>query len=129
MRIEKQLSVFLENRPGALAKMCEALARRGVNILALSISDTADYAVVRMVVNKTDEAEHVIGDSGALVVDNDVLVMEVDNKTGSLGKLAAKLSKAGINIDYAYCTAAEDQPTGVLVLRTQDPQKTLEVLS
>jgi len=129
MRIVRQLSVFLENRPGALAKMCDALAGKDVNILALSVSDTADYAVVRMIVNDPDAALEVIEDTGALVVDNDVLLIEIENRVGALGDIARKLSKAGMNIDYAYCAATSDQPKGILVLRTQDAKKTMKVLS
>jgi len=129
MRVERQLSVFLENKPGALAKMCEALAGKDINMLAISVSDTADYAVVRMILSDPDGAMHVIEDGGALVVENDVLLVDLDNRVGALGTIAGKLSEAGVNIDYLYCAAAEHQQTGVLVLRTQDPEKTMKVLS
>ena len=129
MRLENQLSVFLENKPGTLASMCDQLATSDINILALSVGDTADYAVVRLVVDKPEEAVHLLGDAGAIVVENEVLLVELDNRIGALESLAHKLSQAGINIDYAYCAAAADQPRGVLVLRTADPEKAMQVLS
>jgi len=129
MRVEKQLSVFLENQPGTLAAMCDELAKADINILAMSVSDTADYAVVRLVVNNPDEALHLLGNAGTLVVDSEVAVIEIDNQVGGLGELARKLAKAGINIEYAYCTVAANQPKGTLILRTRDPRKAIKALS
>ena len=129
MHIARQISVFLENKPGALAKMCDALAERDVNIVALSVGDTADYAVVRLLTSDPDTAVHVIGEAGTLVVECDVVVVDLENRVGSLAETARKLSRADINIDYAYGSATEDQPAGMLVLRTQDPQETLKALS
>jgi len=128
MRVDKQLSVFLENRPGTLARMCEALAEKGINLLALSVSDTVDHAVVRMVVDKPTDALHLLGSSGVLVVENDVLLMQVPNRAGALAVIANQLAENHINIEYAYCTATEDQPSGMLVLRTRDPKHALRVL-
>ena len=128
MRIEQQLSVFLENRPGTLASMCEQLAAEDINIVALSVGDTADYAVVRLVVDRPDRAVHVLGEAGTLVVENDVAVVKVDNRIGALGEMAEKLRQADINIDYAYCTAAPEQSTATLVFRTPDPQKVVAAL-
>ncbi|MHC4481514.1 MAG: ACT domain-containing protein, partial [Planctomycetota bacterium] len=64
MRQDMQLAVFLENRPGTLAKMCQALAQEGINLLALTVSDNVDHAVVRLVVDKPQEALHLLGSSG-----------------------------------------------------------------
>jgi len=128
MRVDKQLAVFLENVPGTLARMCEALAQKGVNVLALTVSDTVDHAVVRMVVDKADEALGILEEAGMLVVENDVLVAEVPNRPGALAEIAGKLADSDVNIEYAYGTAGRDQPEGTLVLRVRDPRKAIDAL-
>ena len=128
MRIDKQLSIFLENKPGTLAKICEALAEKGINLLALTVSDTVDHAVVRIVVDKPAEALHLLGASGILVVENDVVVVDVPNRPGSLAVIAKRLADSNVNIEYAYCTAPESQSAGLLVLRARDPNRALRVL-
>jgi len=128
MHIDKQLAVFLENKPGALARLCGALAERGVNLLALTVSDTVDHAVVRVVVDRPEEAAHVLGDAGMLVVESEVLVIEVPNRPGGLAAVARKLAEHDLNIEYAYCTTGPDNPSGNLVLRTHDPHRALGIL-
>lgn len=129
MRVDKQLSVFLENRPGTLAAMCECLADKGVNLLAMTVSDTVDHAVVRMVVDEPDKAIHVLGQAGTLVLTADVLVIEVPNHPGGLAQLAEQLARNHINIEYAYSTTSPEQPVGVMVLRTHDAERALQALS
>ena len=128
MRIQKQLSVFLENRPGALAKLCGTLSEVGINILALSISDTVDHAVVRLIVDNNIKALMLLEQQGLYLNEQEVVVIEVENHPGVLTEISQKLALADINIDYAYCTATKHQPQGCLVLRTDDVQRTLEVL-
>jgi hypothetical protein len=128
MRLDKQLAVFLENRPGTLARMCEALAQKGINLLALTVSDTVDHAVVRVVTDRPADALHVLGNAGMLVVETDVLLIEAPNRPGGLAELAGRLAQAGINIEYAYCTVAEDRTAAMLVLRTHDPQRAMDAL-
>ena len=128
MQVGKQLSIFLENKPGTLAKVCEALAEKGININALTVSDTVDHAVVRMVVDRPADAAHMLGASGVLVIENDVVLGEVPNRPGALALIAKRLGDHGVNIEYAYCTAALDRPTGMLVLRTRDPKRAVQVL-
>ena len=108
MHVDKQLAVFLENRPGALAAMCGTLAEAGINLLALTVSDTVDHAVIRLVTDKPDKALHLLGDAGMLVVESDVLVVELTNQPGTLGQVARKLAQNNINIEYAYCTTMTD---------------------
>src|SRR4051812_20873345 len=103
MQITKQLALFLENRPGTLARVCDALAAAKINIYAISMSDTVDHSVVRMVVSDSRKALHLFEEHGTLVVENDVLMVEGDNKPGSLAKLAHRLAAAKVNIEYAYC--------------------------
>ena len=128
IKIETQLSIFLDNRPGALARACQALAKDGINVLALSISDTIDHAVVRMVVNDAKKAAKVLEDLRIMVLSREVILMDMDNKPGVLAKVAEQLAVAGINIEYAYCTSADGQ-SGTMVLRTNDLSATIDALS
>ena len=106
-----QLAVFLSNRPGALVRVCDALADADINIHALSTSDTVDHSVVRMVVSDPTKALMLLGEAGVLALENEVLIIELDNEPGSLAAVAAALSKADVNIEYAYL-AATGNPTG-----------------
>ena len=116
MKKIKQLSLFLDNKPGVLAKICAALARKKVNLRGLSVSDGHDHAVVRMVVDDPRRAIHILGESGILVVENDVLIVNLPNATGSLGAIARRLASGNVNIEYGYCTASPDQKSAQLVL-------------
>jgi len=127
--IQPQLSVFLDNRPGMLARMCQALAKAQVNIIALSILEAVDHAVIRMVVDKSKEAEQVLANMHALVQRHDVIVMDVPNQVGTLAGIAERLSAAGINIEYAYCTSAPSPSAGSIVLRTNNFEETINALS
>lgn len=128
MEIAKQLSVFLANKPGTLAAVCEELARAQVNIFALTISDTTDHSVVRMVLSDTEKALHIFEERGVLAVQNNVLMITNDNKPGSLGAIAARLAKAKINIEYGYLATAPGARRGLLILRTSDTKKALKIL-
>jgi hypothetical protein len=128
MELVKQLSVFLENKPGTLAAVCDELAAAKINIFALTISDTVDHAVVRMVVSHTTKALHIFEERGVLVVENDVLMIENDNKPGSLARIAEKLAGAKVNIEYAYLATSPSSRKGLLILRPSNGKKALEVL-
>jgi len=129
MDIAKQLALFLANKPGTLAEVCEELAKAKVNIYALTISDTVDHSVVRMVVSDSNKALMILGEHGVLVVENDVLMIENSNKPGSLASIARKLSAAKINIEYAYLATSPNSTKGLLILRASDTKKALKVLS
>lgn len=129
MQITKQLAIFLENRPGMLARVCDALAENKINIYALSTSDTVDHTVIRMVVSNYRRAQHIFEEHGTLCIEDDVLLIEGDNKPGSLSKIAHKLATAKINIEYAYCATPPDAKKGLLVLRIADAKKALKVLN
>ena len=129
MQITKQLAIFLENRPGMLARVCDALAENKINIYAISTSDTVDHTVIRMVVSDYRRAMRVFEEHATLVVEDDVLMVEGTNKPGSLSKIAHKLAAAKINIEYAYCATPPDAKTGLLVLRVHDAKKALKVLN
>ena len=127
--IQPQLAIFMDNRPGMLARTCQALAKASINILALSILDTVDHAIVRMVVDKPKDAERVLAGMHAMVQQRDVICMDVPNEVGALAQIAERLAEAGINLEYAYCTASAAHSAGVIVLRTNDLEATINALS
>ena len=129
IHIRPQLAVFLDNRPGTLARTCQALAKSKINILALSILDTVDHAIIRMVVDRPKDAEAVLAKLPAMVQRRDVVVMEVPNQIGALADVAERLAEAGINLEYAYCTSLVSQSAGAIVLRTNDLEATINALS
>jgi hypothetical protein len=129
MQITKQLALFLENRPGMLARVCDALSAAKINIYAISSSDTVDHIVVRMVVSDPVKALYVFEEHGTLVVEDDVLMITGDNKPGSLARISHRLAAAKINIEYAYCATPPEAKKGLLILRVSDARKALKVLN
>lgn len=125
--IEKQLSIFLENKPGVLADVCKTLGEHDINVRGMSISDTVDHAVVRLIVDNPTKAIHILGDHGALVVETDVLAVKLEDTPGELGKWARKLARARINIEYAYGTSAGNEAT--IFVRVSDVRKAVKVLA
>ena len=128
IKMTKQLSVFLENRPGALTKICGILAQAKINVVALSVHDTVDHAIVRLVVDRHIKALILLEQEGLYLLEQNVLLVSLDNHPGGLAHLTQKLARADINIEYAYCTAMEQQGEGCIVLKTDEPEKTLELL-
>lgn len=128
MEIARQLSIFLANKPGTLAKVCEELARQKINIYALSISDTSDHSVIRMVVSDTQKALHLLGERGVLVVENKVLMLENANTPGTMGGIAHLLAKAKINIEYAYLASSPNHDTGLAIVRVSDTKRAMKLL-
>ena len=128
METATQLAVFLSNRPGALARVCEALAEAEINIHALAISDTVDHSVVRMVVSDPTKALMLLGERGVLALENEVLVIDTANEPGVLAKIADRLAAAKINIEYAYMATGAKSPKGLIVLRPSDVEKARQAL-
>lgn len=128
MPIEKQLSVFMENKPGRLSAICSMLADNDINIFAMSVHDTVDHAIVRLIVDHPTKALVLLEEEGVHIVTQDVVILSIDNKPGIISTIAKKLFRADINIEYAYCTANKNQDSGCLVLKTKDPEQTLEIL-
>jgi hypothetical protein len=123
-----QLAVFLANRPGALARVCEALAKAEINIHALATSDTVDHSVVRMVVSNPTKALMLLGEAGVLALESDVLMIEAENEPGILGKIAEQLAEADVNIEYAYLAASPKAAKGLIILRLSDLDKAQRAL-
>jgi hypothetical protein len=128
VKIVTQLAVFIENKPGTLAAVCDALAKEGINIWGLATSDTIDHNVVRLVVDDPDRALEIFEERGTLVVESDVLMVENRNHPGALSKIAKALSKKKINIDYAYLASHPGDVRGLLVLRVSNAKAALGAL-
>lgn len=124
-----QLALFLENRPGTLARVCDALASEKINIFAISTSDTVDHIVVRMVLSDPRRALALFEERGSLAIETEVLMIEGDNKAGSLAAIAHRLAEHSVNIEYAYCATSPGAKKGLLIVRPSDPRKALKVLN
>jgi len=129
MAIQKQLSVFLPNRPGVMGRTCSLLSEAGINILAMTVHDTVDNAVVRLIVDQPTKAILLLEQEEFFVMEQDVLVVELENRAGALARIAQSLAEADINIAYAYCTATPKQEAGCLVIRTDQLDRAQEILS
>ena len=129
MQITKQLALFLDNRPGTLARLADELAKAKINIYAISTSDTIDHTVIRLVVSDHRKALHLFEEHGTLVVDDDVLLVEGANKPGELAKIARRLSEAKVNIEYCYSATPAEARNGLMIMRVSNPSKALKALN
>jgi hypothetical protein len=127
-RVETQLSVFAENKPGRMAKICYTLGSTGVNIYSISIHDTVDHSIIRLVVDNPTKALILLEEEGLYIITQKVLVVDISNEVGALGTIATLLARADDNIEYAYCTANQNSDAAMLILKTRDAEHTLELL-
>lgn len=129
MQLTKQLAIFLDNRPGTLARVCDTLGQSGINIHAITTSDMVDHSVIRMVVSDYRKALDLFEAHSTLVVEDDVLMVEGDNTPGSLARLCHRLADAKVNIEYCYSATSPKSKRGLMILRVSNPEKALKVLS
>jgi hypothetical protein len=129
MRVETQLSMFLENRAGVLAAVTADLARHGISIRALTIANLADHAVVRLVVTEPQKALHLLGERGVLVVTSPVLALEIPDEAGMLSATARRLGRAGVNIEYAYGSSPVGGGRAAVYLHVSDLRKARAALA
>jgi len=120
MKVERktQLSVYLENRVGALADLCVLIADQSINLLAVCAIDTVEEAVLRILPADEAGARVALHASGFRVIETEVLLVELSNAPGATGDMAARLARGGVNIDYIYATAHPGEQRSLLVLRT-----------
>lgn len=127
---ERQITVVLENEPGRLATICRLLAAEGVNIMALSVIDTIEQGVVRLVTSDAARCRQVLAGAGLYLVEADVLAVAAADRPGKLAELCDALSAARINIDYAYTSTAghdADGRRGGLVFKVSNLPRAREV--
>jgi hypothetical protein len=120
MAIRTQLTVFLENKIGILARMTESFKKSGINIEAISVSDSTDHSYIRMVVNDPIKARNLLEEHGTLVFDAPVLVVTLPDKPGLLHDVAIRLKNKKINIDYLYGSGTSNGNLVELVLHTDN---------
>ena len=122
MRI-RQISIFLENKPGQLSAICRDLADAGINIATLSLADTADFGIVRMIVDDHERAKAVLEGKGHVVNVREVIAVCVPDRPGGMAEVMQVLDKAGVNIEYSYAFAFHKGEKAVLVFRFSDNGK------
>jgi hypothetical protein len=127
MKVE-QISIFLENKSGRLAEVTGVLAKAGVNIRALSLADTADFGILRLIVNKTDQAKQILKESGFTVAKTAVIALEVPDSPGGLAGILSTLDKAGINVEYMYAFVQRSGDNAIIIFRFDELDKATRVL-
>ncbi len=118
----KQLSVFLENRPGTLDEALRALKEANINMKALSLADTSEFGVMRIIADKPDEAKQAMKSAGYTSIVNEVISVELKPEVGYLAGIVKKISEAGVNIEYMYAAPSSDSEARMLI-KTDDPVK------
>jgi len=116
MRVE-QISVFLENKTGRLAEVTSILGEAGVNIRALSVADTSDFGVLRLIVDDNAKAEKTLKNNGFSVGKTDVVAVEVEDRPGGLHRILEILTSDGINVEYMYSLVTQRNNNAALIFR------------
>ena len=125
----KQLSVFLENREGRLDEVLATLGANDVNIVALSLADTADYGMLRMIVSDPDKGRAVLKEAGITSMLTDVVALRVPHATGSLSKAMHELMAGGVNVEYMYAfLGGKNAAHAYMIFRVQDAEGAVEAL-
>jgi hypothetical protein len=125
----QQLSIFLENRPGVLRQPCEALAEAGIDLLTMSLADTAQFGILRFIVRDPVRAKRVLEEAGMVVRMTEVVPVEVENKPGGLARALAAIEHAGLGVEYMYdFGAASRGDKAAIVFRFEDPDAALAAL-
>ncbi len=124
----KQISVFLENTAGRLAEVARLLGDDDINCRAISIADTADFGILRIIVNKPDEALKILEKNGFTAKVTEVLGIEIDDKPGSLSEIMEIFNKTSINIEYLYATLEGKEGKAVIIFKIADIKRGEKIL-
>ena len=125
----KQLSLFLENRPGQLRAPLAALGGAGIDLLTMTLADTAQFGILRFIVADPERAKEVLEAEGMIVSATDVVPIQVDNRPGGLAAVLAAIESAGLGVEYMYDFAARATPDkAAIIFRFEDPDRALEAL-
>lgn len=128
MRAE-QISIFLENKAGRLAEVTESLRDGGVNIRALSLADTQDFGVLRLIVSDTEKAREILKERGFAVGKTNVVAVEVPDKPGGLHAILDVLRKGEVNVEYMYAFVRQSGDNAVMIFRFNDTDAALSLLT
>ena len=124
----RQVSVFLENKSGRLYEACKCLAEAKVNIRALSIAETADYGVLRLIVNDPGKAMEVMSENRFTVSETEVIAVEVPDDPGGLAGVLSPLYEANVNIEYLYCFVEKSGESAIVVFRVEQLDEAIKAL-
>lgn len=128
MKVE-QISIFLENKSGRLAEVTDVLARAGINIRALSLADTADFGILRLIVNDTERAKEVLKTNGFTVGKTEVIAVEVPDRPGGLAGILNVLKEKGVNVEYMYAFVQKSKENAIIIFRFDEIDRAIEGLS
>lgn len=124
----KQLSVFLENKPGQLFIPCKALADSGVNIITMSLADTQQFGILRLIAADWNQAQKLLEQTGCVVKTTEVVALEVDDRPGGLAAVVAVLDQSRINIEYMYAFSFRKNNKAIIVFRFEDTDAAIDAL-
>jgi hypothetical protein len=124
----EQISVFLENKAGRLAEVTKILAEFNINIRALSLADTSDFGILRLIVNDNNRAKDELKKAGFTVAKTDVLAVEVSDQPGGLHHILRILQKANVNVEYMYAFVQQSGANAVLIFRFDNLSEALRIL-
>lgn len=127
MKVE-QISIFLENRAGRLEEVTRILAECGVSIRALSLADTSDFGILRLIVSDHEKAKQALKENGFTVGRTSVVAVEVDDQPGGLNTILQILSKGGVNVEYMYAFVQQSSKTAIIVFRFDKTDQAIELL-
>ncbi len=127
MKVE-QISIFLENKPGSLEEVTRILKDAGINIRTLSLADTTDFGILRLIVNDVETASRVLKEQGLRVSRTTVVAVEVPDRPGGLHSILEVLTKNGINVEYLYAFVERSGENAVIIFRLDTPDRAIEVL-
>jgi hypothetical protein len=124
----KQISVFLENKAGRLGEVTKTLADAGINIRAISLADTQDFGILRLIVNKSEEAVKALNAAGFTTRILEVAAVEVEDSPGSLARVMELFQKSKVNIEYLYASLEGKAGKAVVIFKLEDHAKGLELI-
>ena len=127
MKIQ-QLSIFVENKSGRLAEITEVLAAAGIDIRAISVADTNDFGILRLIVDKPTEAVEALKQAGLTVSLTSVIAMGIDDKPGEFSKPMRILADSAIGVEYMYAFISRDRGKAYVILRVEDSERAIDVL-
>lgn len=127
MKVE-QISIFLENKSGRLADVATVLAKAGINIRALSLADTTDFGILRLIVNDTEKAKAVLKDNGFTVGKTEVVAVEVSDKPGGLAEILNVMKDNDINVEYMYAFVQKSGEHAIIIFRFDELEKAILTL-
>lgn len=127
MKVE-QISIFVENKSGRLAEVSDILAKNGINIRALSLADTADFGILRLIVDDIEKTKQLLMDNGFTVGRNEVVAVEVPDRPGGLARILAALQAGGINVEYMYAFVRKSEGDAVLIFRFDETEGAIDAL-